>query len=261
MITHPRLLPAGLLAVSLLAGASAVADITLVFDGRAGEDTFTQTQYIAQDRVRMDIEGGGDNSVMLFNPKTKTLTVLDAEQKVYMEITEQAATQMRSSMQAMHEQMMANMEEEMKELSEQEREAIKQMMAEAGGSMKDTKPPPLRIEKTGQKQTVREFGCELINVYRGDQKVQELCVTSPTELGLTQDEFQAVRSLLAAFQQMAPNEDSAFLAVENIPVRVKDYEGDEETVIELKKVAKETLSADLFAIPAGYNKEDPLSGE
>ncbi len=260
MMTHPRWLPAGLLSVGLLAGAAAVADITLVFDGRAGEDTFTQTQYITQDRVRMDVEGGGDNSVMLFDPKTKTLTVLDAEQKVYMEITEQAATQMRSSMQAMHEEMRANMEEEMKELSEQEREAIKQMMAEAGGSVKDNRPP-LRIEKTGQKQTVREFPCELINVYRGDQKVQELCVTSPTELGLTQDEFQAVRSLLAAFQQMAPDEDSALLAVENIPVRVKDYEDGEETVIELKKVVKETLNADLFAIPAGYSKEDPLSGE
>ena len=260
MMAYPRWLPAGLLSVGLLAGPAALADITLVFDGRTGEDAFTQTQYITQDRVRMDVEGGGDNSVMLFDPKTKTLTVLDAEQKVYMEITEQAAAQMRSSMQAMHDEMMASMEEEMKNLSEQEREAVKQMMAEAGASMKDNKLP-LRIEKTGQKQTVKEFPCELVNVYRGGQKVQELCVASPAELGLTQDEFQAVRSLLTAFQQMAPDEDSALLAVDNIPVRVKDFEDDAATVIELKKVAKETLSADLFAIPAGYSKEDPLAGE
>lgn len=260
MMTYPRLLSAGLLALGLLAGAAAVADITLVFDGRSGEDTFTQAQYITRDRVRMDVEGGGDNSVMLFDPKTKTLTVLDAEQKLYMEITEQTAKQMRSSMQAMHEEMMANMEEEMKNLSEQERESVKQMMAEAGGSTKANKPP-LRIEKTGQKQTVKEFRCEVVNAYRGDHKVQELCVTPPAELGLTQDEFQAVRALLTAFQQMAPDEDSAVLAVENIPVRVKDFEDDQETVVELKKVAKDTLNADLFAIPAGYSKEDPLAGE
>ena len=258
MSIHHQLSWGGLLCAALLFLSPAGADTILELVTQSEGKTDPQTIYLAGDRLRMDVSEGLEKNSMLFDAKTNTLTMLDHQEKAYVEITEEDALKLHKGMQDMQQQMKARMQEQMKDMSAEERKAMEQMMSQLGEGMLSEKPQR-RIEATEQRQSVSGFDCDIVNLYKDGQKEQQWCITSPEALGMTTSEYQTFAALMAMLDKLAGDEAGTLTQIGGLPVRTVNYEeGEQQEVTALNNVRQEGVAAELFKVPAGYTRQDPF---
>ncbi|MEZ4585025.1 MAG: DUF4412 domain-containing protein [Gemmatimonadales bacterium] len=127
-----------------------------------------------------------------------------------------------------------------------------QAEAVAGNQESD---PDFRIEATGKKETIAEHECEHFLVTTKDEKMD---VCAATGLGFIGGFARNPMARGAAtgpsiplqYRQLAARFKNGFQ-----PLKVERIKGDKrEPVLEALSVARESLAADDFRVPAGFNK-------
>lgn len=231
----------------------------------------TLTYLDGQESSKMQIKGTqlkatsqhDPSYAMLYDASNNSITMIDHREKTYMLMTESTMRTMGNVASSMQDQIAQQLEAQMAGMSPEERAQMEQMM---GALMPSTSqkaaPPAIRIEETGNKDKVSDWSCQIYDVYQGQQKVSSACMARASDLDLSQSDYGVLRGFVEFTQSMAkemPINESSLpdipLEGDLVPVSMQNLSGS-EGAITLGSANNDSISADDFAIPAGYQQQN-----
>lgn len=225
----------------------ALADATLEYSGRA--DSQAYRVLVKGDKVRLEQDARGA-MYSIFRAEQQRMLNVNRKRRQYIAIDAVSTQAMAERMQTMRSQMLDK-------LPPQQRAQMAEQL-QAGQSA-----PQMATRPTEQRQQINGIACRVYEVLRDGQVVGQLCLAQADDLaGLSPAEYDSLMALNAFNRRMAkmaqPQTDFGMQGLEmaGIPVRVVGPDG--KPVMELKRVSRQELSADLFTVPQGYRQFDPL---
>jgi hypothetical protein len=231
------------------------ADGVLVSQRMTVNGTVTTSQVqIEKTRMRAETSGATGKQVVLFDGARQVLDIVDMTKKTYMEMTKADFDQMAAQMKGMQDQvqqMMANM-------SPAQREQMEAMMRGRGAAM-PAAPAKTEYRKTATDR-VGKWTCQKYDSLQNGQKTGEICTVEPAALGFTLADFAVAQQLGNMFKALMPQAADQMFSVgrmedqgfSGIPVRTISG----TTTMEITDVARQTFPDSLFAVPAGFQKQD-----
>jgi hypothetical protein len=156
-----------LLAGPLVSGV--IYEYEIKAHNESGIRTSERRILVEDGRLRSDFGAGGAEPpvvTVLFHVDSKRMMTLVHEDKSYLEINEEYVDLMSKAV--------AEAKEALQNLPTEQRERLEKLMN--SGSQEAIEP--LRIRATDRRTTVSGYSCEIRDVYRGDQKLRELCVAA-----------------------------------------------------------------------------------
>lgn len=271
-----RIITAFAAAAALSLSGALHADATLQYTD-SGEESSGSTLMIKGSQVRME-ERDADGSTVysLFDSETRTLVMVIDEERSYAELTEDGLRAQAGEVRAMQEGFLEQMRQQMEQMPPEQRSMMEQQMRQMGIdaamlSGEDSPVPDssaLETRRTGTSDTIGGVRCEGMEVLMDGTRTNELCVADPQQLGLSAADFATLRTLFEFMQSLsdiALSMGGPFAAemsaemlpvVDGVPVQVKNLH--DGSVMTLQSVSTDTLSADLFQVPAGYQRVDPF---
>lgn len=217
------------------------------------------TLYLESDHFKADEPKGERATSVIIDPTAKTVTMVDATNRTYTEMTEEDRKRMKAKMDAMR----AQMQERMKNLPPDQRAKMEAVMGP--GAADDAKAHDWKFESMGQKKTINGFACEMYRVSEDGKVREEQCV-SPWSAGLVKkSDFAGIQkfaeSMMDDFGGTRGHSGSIFSRVEKapgipisrVPIEENGQRGEEE---QIKSIKRGSIPASVFAIPAGYTKKD-----
>lgn len=246
----------GLFLVPLALCAAARADTTLMFEQTPGPDGTPHPQpiYISDGHVRL--EGGLPQSYVLFDAKTQTVTRVDEPSKTYVRIDERTLDAVAAALKSAQAEALARMNE----MPAQQGGQAVAPQTPASGPAQDL--PPVREVPTARTMTVNRYRCNVVDSYRGAERIAQLCVVKPAALGMPAQDFATLQAFQAFTRRMASKFPPGAHELElgdprerYIPVQVTQFvPGGRELVTRLKDVSHAPLAASRFEVPAGYTQ-------
>lgn len=244
-------------ALALAAETALAADGVLIVQRvTSGATTTTSQIQIEKTRMRSEIGAGADAQILIFDGAKQTVYVVTPARKSYLELTKAELEKMAVMMQTM----MAQLEN----LPPAQREQVRTMMAGRGLS---TSPAPMTYKRTGSDK-VGKWACDKYDGYRNDQKVSEICTTSPDALGLTVADFAVTQQLTEFIRTALPQmgDQVSFLGrgdadgYAGFPIRSSMTVAGFATAVEVTEVSRQTFPDTLFEIPAGFTRQGMMGG-
>lgn len=252
--------------------ASSHADTTLQYDLGSGKEP--NIVMISGSKVRMESASPQGKALMIYDDQTKSFTALHSTEKSYVVMDKNTIEEQGKRMQAMRKQMEAQMQERLKQMPEDQRKKMEEQMARMGiGGHPKTPPshPPFSTKNTNRTQSINSFSCVVYESYMGSEKIGEACIASPQSLKLSKDDYETLQGMFA-FQRdvqkqfasatgasrAAQHEMEMFDRVDGLPVKVSNQQG---TGMTLASISNQALSPDLFQVPQGYHKIDPMQAK
>ncbi len=245
------LIGAGLAASLSIAGA----DTTIVYVNSSDGGVETGKTQIADGRVAVSSAGGGH---VIFDTNNQQFITLNPADKSYM-VMDQAQIQKIVDMQ---QQVMAQMESQLAALPASQRAQMKKMMSsmmpKVGGEAK-----PRSYERSGESKQIAGYDCEVIEVYSGDRKASQQCVTSADELDFPEQDYATIQAMMSFVQDLSKSFgqisdeilDFGEPGKGEFPVEFIHYGKMSGTSTgQLKSVTFDDIDPSLFEIPAGYKK-------
>ncbi|MFK7958212.1 MAG: DUF4412 domain-containing protein [Lysobacterales bacterium] len=245
------LIGAGLFATLSTAGA----DTTIVYVNAGDDGVQTGKTQISDGRVV--VSSPGDGYAIFDTNKEQFITINEAD-KSYM-VMDQAQIQKIVDMQ---QQVMAQMESQLSALPASQRAQMKKMMSsmmpKVGGEAK-----PRSYERSGETKEIAGYDCEVIEVYSGDRKASQQCVTSADELDIPEEDYATIRSMMDfvmdlsnSFGQISDEFlDFGEPGKDEFPVEFIHYGKISGTSTgQLKSVSFDDIDPALLEIPAGYKE-------
>lgn len=250
-------LAAALLGLCTVAGVlPAAADVTLNYVLRDDGEGGTETIAIAAGRLRMETVQEGERAVVLYDVKRHVLTLLDAEQKAYVEFGESSAAELERASVERQRASDARLGEELGKLPPGERAALEQSLR--ANAAAEAVQVPRRIEHTGVRRTVSGIACQTVNVWVDDEKQEVHCVAGREALGLNEEDYATLTGALGALEQMSGQDGSVATQLGGVPIHTADRgEEDAELVTELRSVSRATVPSERLSVPPDYTKQDP----
>jgi hypothetical protein len=221
--------------------------------------------------MRMDyFEGAEQPSIStIFKGEREEMISLDHKSKSYYVMDKQTLQSLASQM----NEAMAEMEKAMAGMSPEERAMMEKVMKGKMPTMKDTKHIEPTLKQAGS-GNVSGYACTKYEVYKGSEKVRDLCVTSWSNIE-GGSEIQSTLLKMANFMEdlskslssgsnfmgsTADFEKSVFNQISKLngfPVQTIDYSNGSVTGITTFKSSKKTsLDSSAFEAPAGYEKQE-----
>jgi hypothetical protein len=271
-----RIIPVFAAVAALSLSGAIHADATLQYTD-SGEEGSGSTLMIKGSQVRMEErEADGSTVYSLFDSETRTFVMVIDEERGYAELTEDGLRAQAGEVRAMQEQFLQQMRQQMEQMPPEQRSMMEQQMLQMGIdaamlSGEDSPVPDssaLETRRTGGSSTIGGVRCEGMEVLLDGTRTNELCVADPEKLGLSAADFATLRILFEFMQSLsdiALSMGGPFAAemsaemlpvVDGVPVQVKNLQ--DGSVITLESVSTDALSADLFQVPAGYQRVDPF---
>ncbi|HSG32610.1 MAG TPA: DUF4412 domain-containing protein [Thermodesulfobacteriota bacterium] len=220
--------------------------------------------------MRMDFYEGGDEvtAAMIFKGDKNEMINLDHKAKKYFVMDKQTllglATQMNAAM--------AELEKQMANMSPEEKAMMEKMMKGKMPSMNQEQKVEPVLKKAGTGE-VSGYTCTKYEVYKGSEKVRELCITNWSNIEGGTEIKNSILSMTNFMDELSKtmSESSGFMAntadfeknvfneinkLNGFPVQTIDYTSGEVTGISTFKSSKKTnLEASVFNPPAGYKLE------
>lgn len=240
-----------LLATLMAAGwnGAAMADAALEYQDRSGGKNSQSGDFeflIASKGARVNSAEGW----LLFDPATKHLFVVKDTDKSYTELDP-------DKLEALGKQVGM--------LSEQARAMIQMLppdqRAHAEKYLAPEKPETVKYRETGVKREVNGYPCKNGEMIQADKKIAELCVATPQAVGLKEAEqkvldemFVALTKIQSTASRFAATPMPNFTQLGGVPVEAIDLK--RGRMQQLSKVSTNTLSSDLFVVPAGYTRKE-----
>jgi len=247
-------------ATSLLAGSARAADGLLIVEKTTVNGTAQTTQIqIEHTRMRAEIAGVGQSKrAVVFDGGQQVLRIIDPDKKTYSEMTKADADRLGGQMQDALSQMQA----QLANMPPAQRAQIEAMMR-GRGMPGMTAAPKTEYKKIGTDK-VGQWTCDKYEGFQNNQKVAELCTVEPSALGFAMSDFEVSRQLGEFFKKMMPqNADQLFTigkvedqGFSGVPVRRTFTVAGRQTTTELAEVTRQNFADTLFAVPAGFQKED-----
>ncbi len=249
----------------LLAGLAATLLVPL--RAHAGLTITTQkgsepgaTLYLDGDHFKADEPKGERASTIIIDATAKKVTMVDATNRTYTEMTEADRARMKAQMDAMR----AQMAERMKNMPPDQRAKMEAMMGPGGAS--GDKPHDWKFESMGQKKTVNGFACEMYRVSEDGKVREEQCV-SPWSAGLVKKtDFAGIQKFAESMMDdlggprghsggsiFSRMEKAPGVPISRVPIEADGQRGEEE---QIKSIKRGSIPASVFAVPAGYTKKD-----
>ena len=225
----------------------------------------TETNQIQIEKTRMRAEStdpNGVKQVFVFDGAAQVMRVIDYDKKTYMEMTKADADRMGGQM----ADAMAQMQEQMKNMPPDQRAQMEAMMR-GRGMPGPAAPAKTEYRKAGTDK-VGKWTCDKWDGYQNNQKTSEVCTVDPKTLGFAMTDFEVTRQLAAFFQKLMPqNVDQMFSigsadaqGFSGVPVRRAYSIGQRQTLTELTDVTRQTFPDSIFAVPAGFQKQQGFGG-
>jgi hypothetical protein len=162
---------------------------------------------------------------------------------------------------------MAQMQEQMKNMPPEARQRMEAMM-QGRGMPGAAAAAPIEYKKVGTDK-VGKWSCDKYEGTRGGEKLSEMCTVAPDALGFTAADFEVTKQMADFFGKLAPQGVEQMFRVgsntaggfSGLPVRAVTFRnGTQDTVTELTDVSRQNFPDSTFAVPAGYQKRDMMSG-
>ena len=192
-------------ALCLLGQPLLAADGVLIVEKSTTGGT-TQTNQVQIEKTRMRAESAGPNGskqVVVFDGGAQVMRIIDADKKMYTEMTKADVERMGAQMRAM-----AQMQEQMKNMPPAARAQMEAMMkgrGAAAGAAAKTEYRKAGTDKVGK------WTCDKYEGYQNNQKTSELCTVDPKALGFGVADFQVTQQLAEFFKTLVPqNADQMF---------------------------------------------------
>lgn len=212
--------------------------------------------------ARMDISNGGTGRTgfMLFHAGERTLYMVDEASATYMLFDESVVDAQMQTMAQMIEQM----REEIRQLPPEVRAELE---AQLGLGVR-SEPVVIQTRATGRQAESGGIPCEEKEILVGGRVQSVACVADAGALGLTPVDFNTVNELMGRLfdlsrraleaggpmaRAMGPN---VMPRLDGIPLEVRDLENAVTT--RLVGISTDTLSPELFRIPASFREESPF---
>jgi hypothetical protein len=231
----------------------------------------TNTNSFKGSDMKMDFyeDGKKPSTSIIFKGDRDEMINLDHIHKTYSVMDKETLKSLASQM----NEAMAQMEKATAEMSPEERAMMERMMKGTMPTMQDTKHVEPVIKQAGS-GNVSGYSCTKYEVYKGTEKVRELCITkwSNIEGG---SEIQSSLLKMANFMEdlskslppgsnfmasTANFEKNVFNQISKLngfPVQTTDYDKGSVTGITTFKSSNNTgLDTSAFEPPAGYEKQD-----
>jgi hypothetical protein len=253
---------------------SSHADTTLQYDLGSGKEP--NIVMISGGKVRMESPSPQGKALMIYDDQTKSFTALHSEEKSYVVMDKSTVQEQGKRMQAMRKQMEAQMQERLKQMPEDQRKKMEEQMARMGiGSSPKAPPshPEFSTKNTNRTQSINSFSCVVYESYMGSEKIGEACIASPQSLKLSKDDYQTLQGMFA-FQRDVQKEFASaagastasqqememFDHVDGLPINIK-VTNKQGAGMTLASISNQALSPELFQVPPGYHKIDPMQSQ
>ena len=208
---------------------------------------------------------GDKNTDMIFNYAEQNMTIISHEDKSYMIFDQNTGSSIKNEMEKMMEQALANVPPEQRAMVEK---MMKQRMPQMAGShVAETKAPKTDFRETNRDDTINGYDCVYYEAYKNDQKENEYCVASWSELDASdnvQESFANMAKFMESFieqiSRMSPvemdsNPFSFMKEMNGFPVLTRQYsKGKISEEITLSSITEKDIPDSVFQMPQGYNK-------
>ncbi|MCU7939557.1 MAG: hypothetical protein KZQ64_01570 [gamma proteobacterium symbiont of Bathyaustriella thionipta] len=233
----------------------------MIYEQSSGTQKSANTMQIKNGKIRFTPPDQDDN-YSLFDSKTIELTHVDTAKKQYLtmdeKIIEQQANQAKQQMDMMRQRMM----EKMKDMPPEQKQQVEQMMNNHLSRVETEKTPPkLEQKKTTRTKTVSGIQCTVHESYLKGIKHSELCIATPAQIGLNNDDAQTLMSMqefMKRMQKMAQSvtgSNAAISDIQGIPLHTTLYGPDGSIKLEtrLTSISTDALSNETITIPADFS--------
>jgi hypothetical protein len=215
----------------------------------SGGAPLTVRVQIEATRMRTEMAGpNGVTNVMIFDGARQVLYIVDPARKTYMEMTKADVDRLSAQMQ----KGMAQMQAQLEKLPPAQRAQMEAMMK------------GVQQTRTGS-DTVGRWTCDKYDLTMGGQKIGEVCSVNLTTLGFRATDFAVMGQMGAFYSAMAPQMAGQLPGPGGIdpqgssdfPVKtVMMVPGGTVTTTEVIEAGRQTFPDSLFAVPAGFTKQD-----
>jgi hypothetical protein len=218
----------------------------------SGGAPLTVQVQIEPTRMRTEMAGpDGVMNVTIFDGGKQVLYIVDPARKTYVEMTKADVDRLGAQMQGA----MAQMQSQLEKLPPAQRAQMEAMMK---GKVNAVALQPTGSDKVGR------WTCDKYDVTQGGQKIGEVCNVNPKTLGFGAADFDVMRQMGAFYSAMAPLMPSQLPGVSGIdqggssgfPVRTIMLVPGQSATTEVIEAARQTFPDSLFAVPAGFTKQD-----
>ena len=256
----------------LLISSAGFAGTQIIMDVTAPGDKSPKqaTMDIQNDLMRMETPPEADGEVqpvVIFDAKKQTMLMIDHTNKSYFKVDPQTMKQIKSRMEMMKKQM----EAQMANMPAEQRAMMEKMMKERMPGMQDSdkKKVPHEVRKTSRSDSAGGYDCQVAEVYRGQKKLREMCVTKWSEIrngDEVSSAFKGMVRMMKDFQdsvgQMGGGEDMPFTELEKLggfPIISTESQGDSKgEVSRVVSIKDKSFDKTRFEPPKGYRLQSMM---
>ncbi|MEZ5403369.1 MAG: hypothetical protein R2729_27055 [Bryobacteraceae bacterium] len=258
-----RILAASLAVAPLCAGVRIVSETK----EQASGAVMNQEMLIEDTRIRMNIKGKQNMSILFLTAGGNRLVMVDNNRNEFREIDQATMDQMANQVQGM----MSAMEEKLKAMPPDQRAMIEKMMKGKMGGAPAAAPAKTVYAAKGS-ATMNGFRCTQYEGTRNGQKVSEMCAAAPNAVSMDPGAYQVfgkMREFIAGFARMSANSPLAPKGIETmaepdikgLPVHhVAFANGQPVTTTDVKSVNKASFSDADFSTGNARKMEMPTMG-
>ncbi|MEO7189591.1 MAG: DUF4412 domain-containing protein [Vicinamibacterales bacterium] len=260
--SNPRLLSVALLFSTIAVPGFAAEGIQITQRVTVGTTAQTTQTQIEKTRMRSEVTGAtGTQQVVVYDTGKGVIDLIDTGAKTYTEMTKAEL----EAMAAMAQNALTMMQAQMANMSPAQRAQMEAMMRGRGLPTTPAAKPEFRKGGTSK---VGRWTCNVYEGYENGQKTSDVCTVSASALGVTEADFAVAGQLASLLSKLMPQIASAVLAFgsadsqgfDGFPVRVTATLAGVQTTMEVTDVARQTFPDSMFTVPAGFQKQDILSG-
>mgnify|MGYP000380310486 CR=1 FL=1 len=241
----------GMLLAGALMASAVSADTTLVYNNAKGKEL--TVMHLSDGVIKMVNQEGRDTSEMLFRGDDGSFTVVMHNERQYM-VFGPKEIEMLSDVSAMIDAML---DKQLANMPEGQRAQARAMMEGMVKSRLPKQAPVPDYHKTSNSRDVNGYSCDVVEkVTKGKKDSDDFCVADYGELGISAVEYSAISGMMKVAEKLASqfgNDSSMnFEQIgEVVPVQY-DMNGIKASLV---KVSHDDLGAQMFQVPAGYEKQ------
>jgi hypothetical protein len=262
----------GALLAAVLAAGSAQSGVILKGQVTNLKENATSEIRILVDssRLRVDTRGKDVDASMILHIRGDDyqMIALDNRRKEYRVLDRKTMAEMQTKISGA----MAQMQEQIKNMTPEQRAMMEKLMGKKFGEMMGGGAPaelPMSYRETGA-ATVHGRACKKYDVFRGQEKVSELCAAKPESMELGPQEMALFEKMKAVFDDMTKalrrlpgitryQVDFAAKPVDGFPIQqIVFSEGRPEARFEFYEAARRNFSDADFSTGDAKKVETPM---
>jgi len=238
-------------AFSLLGGVKIVTESVEFSTKEKSVGTF----LIDGEKVRIDPQANGDQTI-LYDLKTKTVTMINHKDKTYMSMTKAEIDKMKVQMKAQMKAIMEQQKAALAQLPPEQRAAVEAQMKMMSGDKEDT--VPIKYAKMGKTEKWNGKTCTYYKGTKGGVKVEEMCTVPAKKLKCSLIELERLVQIGNDYSMDGQGNPSwQDFKTRGVPVKNTSFVNGKavggHTIISIDKAK---IGIDTFKIPKGYKKTE-----